>query len=246
MIIHPIMFFLAANPFIDSFFQSDWIGKGILLSLLLLSIVTWALLIQKIILIYQVRGEAHTFSTLFKKAQQNPLSFETEGKSGLFFSLYSCLKTSTMQLLNKNRHFKGKGAFLSRADLDYIEAHGEAAIQKEVEGLQTNLYLLSTIVTLAPFLGLLGTVWGILITFSSMQESASLSSQSILGGLALALTTTVLGLIVAIPALIGYNAIRTAIGTLESRMELLTQEMLASIELQYRQVDVAKEEATLD
>lgn len=81
-------------------------------------------------------------------------------------------------------------------------------IKKEVRGVREYLFLLSTIVSLAPFLGLLGTVWGILITFAHMPGTRD--SDAILGGLSLALTTTVLGLINAIPALIGHNYFKDA------------------------------------
>ena len=101
--------------------------------------------------------------------------------------------------------------------------------------MEKNLYILSTIVTLAPFLGLLGTVWGILVSFSDLQ--GGVQSQMVLGGLSLALTTTVLGLIIAIPALIGNNYLRNAIKVIQNDMESFSNDVMASVELQYRQVD---------
>ena len=99
--------------------------------------------------------------------------------------------------------------------------------------------MLSTIVTLAPFLGLLGTVWGILVAFNELQGGASLgSSTALLGGLSTALTTTVLGLLIAIPALIGYNYLKNAIRSYEKEMEDFGGYLTAQVELQYRQVDL--------
>jgi biopolymer transport protein TolQ len=92
---------------------------------------------------------------------------------------------------------------------------------------------------LAPFLGLLGTVWGILTTFSELQVQGSSSShQMVLGGLSLALATTVFGLIDAIPALIGYNYLKNTIRDFQTEMEKFASELLASIEMQYRKVDL--------
>src|SRR4029078_12125978 len=109
----------------------------------------------------------------------------------------------------------------------------------QVKHLEKNLYILSTTVSLAPFLGLLGTVWGILTTFSEMQsKTAGSTHQMVLGGLSLALATTVLGLLDAIPALIGYNYLKNTIRDLEVDMEGFSTEILASVELQYRQVDI--------
>lgn len=114
-------------------------------------------------------------------------------------------------------------------------------VTNETKFLEKNLFILATIVSLAPFLGLLGTVWGILTTFSELQSQAAGSThQMVLGGLSLALATTVLGLIDAIPALIGYNYLKNNIRDFETDMESFANEILASVEMQYRQVDVGQ------
>ena len=120
-----------------------------------------------------------------------------------------------------------------------MESHLASAISTQVKALDSHLYLLSTIVSLGPFLGLLGTVWGILTTFASMQmQTGGGAQQMVLGGLSLALATTVLGLIDAIPALVGYNYLKNAIRDFEVDMETFSNQILASVELQYRQVDI--------
>ncbi len=101
--------------------------------------------------------------------------------------------------------------------------------------LEKNLFILATIVSLAPFLGLLGTVWGILTTFSQLQMQGG--SQVVLGGLSMALATTVLGLIDAIPALVGYSFLKNKIREFQTDMDGFATEMLATVELQYRKVD---------
>lgn len=101
--------------------------------------------------------------------------------------------------------------------------------------LEKNLYILSTIVTLAPFLGLLGTVYGILTTFTALKTSAAGgSNQIILGGLSLALATTVLGLIDAIPALIGYNYLKNVVYDFDAEMDRFATDVLSTLELHYR------------
>lgn len=89
--------------------------------------------------------------------------------------------------------------------------------------------------SLGPFLGLLGTVWGILTTFGDLAAHAKESShQNFLGGLSLALATTVLGLVAAIPALIGFNYLKNSARDFESDMEGFAHEILSSVEMQYR------------
>jgi len=237
------MYILATHPFLDSFTQADWLGKVIYLSLLALSVICWVLLIQKTWLTRTLHKQAEQFSSVFQKHKKNPLSFEvpSEGRSSLQ-RVYAIMKKQTLELLNKNRHFSKdttKPATLSPTDIDFIDSHVTSSIVEEVHSMEKNLWVLSTIVTLAPFVGLLGTVWGILVTFSDLQMGSQ--SQMVLGGLSLALTTTVLGLIIAIPALIGYNYLKNAIKGLQTDMEAFSGEVMASLELQYRQVDIKEE-----
>ncbi len=94
--------------------------------------------------------------------------------------------------------------------------------------------------TLAPFLGLLGTVWGILITFSELQNHAlSNANSTVMGGLAMALGTTVVGLIVAIPALLFYNYLKTSSNRFNSELEDCAQKLISSVELHYKKIDVS-------
>ena len=84
-----------------------------------------------------------------------------------------------------------------------------------------------------------GTVWGILITFSELQKGGSISSNAVvLGGLSTALTTTVLGLLIAIPALIAYNYLRNVNKEFYTEMHDFSHLLLSTIVLQYRKVDV--------
>ena len=93
---------------------------------------------------------------------------------------------------------------------------------------------------LAPFLGLLGTVWGMLVTFSGLKSHAvSMANAAVLSGLSTALATTVLGLLIAIPALIAYGYLRNAVLEINRDMENFSQVLLTTIEMQYRKVDVS-------
>ena len=150
--------------------------------------------------------------------------------------------------MNKNRRFSQKNqenlqnqsiSFLSPTDIDFVEAHLATQVAYQTKNLEKNLFILATVVSLAPFLGLLGTVWGILTTFADMQTQTSGSThQIVLSGLSLALATTVLGLVDAIPALIGYNYLKNNIRDFEIDMEGFSTEILACVEIQYRQVDL--------
>lgn len=246
--------FLGSNPFFEAYINSDLLGKMIIFGLIILSILSWSVLTHKIWIIRRCRQLSYQFRQAFQMQRLNPLGLSSElqpQEKGLnaFKVIYAVLKKQTIDLLNKNRHFsqsqaKGAGnpqepSYLSPTDIGFVETHLATAMTTEVKELEKNLYILSTTVSLAPFLGLLGTVWGILMTFSELQNGATgNSNQMVIGGLSLALATTVMGLMAAIPALIGYNYLKTHVRDFEIEMEEFATEILSSVELQYRQVDL--------
>lgn len=239
------LIFLATNPFFDAYINSDFLGKIIFIGLILLSVGSWIILVHKVWLTYQVRKHSAQFYSAFQMQKANPLSLEweqaTKAKSpNPFLDLYAILKKHTVDLLNKNKRF-GNGldgtSYLSPADIDFVDTHLVNGIATQVKNLEKNLFVLATVVSLGPFLGLLGTVWGILTTFGELQSQGGGSNQMVIGGLSLALATTVLGLLDAIPALVGYNYLKHTISAFETDMEGFSTEILASVEMQYRKVD---------
>lgn len=243
---------LATNPFFDAYIQSDFLGKLIFILLVALSIISWVILIHKVWMTYLAKKNSAHFYESFQLQKSNPLGIDTEiaAKNRIlnpFLDVYLVLRKHTVDILNKNRRFgrddKGQEpttSFLSPSDVDFVDSHLQSAVATQTKNLEKNLFILSTIVSLAPFLGLLGTVWGILTTFSELQSQTAGGSthQMVLGGLSLALATTVLGLLDAIPALIGYNYLKNTIRDFETDMGSFSTEILASVEMQYRKVDL--------
>lgn len=253
--IHPPCF-ATLSSFVSAYSQSDLFGKLIFLGLISTSLLCWVVLLHKTWLTRKVRKTSDAFRIAFERNKQPLLSLDIENfpKPTLreiphpFAQIFLCLKEKTIEVLNKNLFFssqeqeKGKeptAVYLSPADLELLEAHGWMTISSQVKKLEKNLFILSTIVTLAPFLGLLGTVWGILVTFSGLQAGGAAGSNTmILGGLSTALATTVLGLVIAIPALISYNYLRNESKSLSSDMEDFLHFLLSTIEIQYRKAGV--------
>ncbi len=244
--------FLLTNPFFDAFSHSDFLGKVIIIALFLLSICTWIILIHKIWITSKARQHSAQFNEIFQKQRLEPLAIPLEtliNNFNPYREIYSVLKQHTLNILNKNHlfsHQKSKDSphkeivsYLSASDVEFVDAQLYTTISMLVKELEKNLFILSTIVSLGPFLGLLGTVWGILTTFSELQTAGGgATNQMVIGGLSLALATTVLGLIDAIPALIGYNYLKNTIRDFQTEMEGFSTEILASVEMQYRKVDI--------
>lgn len=214
-----------------------------------LSIICWIVLVHKTIATRRVQALGLAFERAFdkKRDQLLALSLEEMPKSAQmnkvhpFAQVFLSMKQKTLEILNKNHYFAEAEAqetqqvYLSRGDLELVESYVLTTISAETKNLEKNLFVLSTIVTLAPFLGLLGTVWGILLTFGQLQGGGTASSNTaIIGGLSTALATTVLGLVIAIPALIFHNYLRNAIKYFSTDMEDFLYRLLSTLELQYR------------
>ena len=210
------------------------------------------MLIHKLWIIRQVRAVSLDFQKTLESHRDSLLNvdlatFPKPSNPSIphpYAQIFHALKQKTLEVLNKNHYFltqesqTKKAVYLTPSDLELLQSHAMITISTQSKSLEKNLFVLSTIVTLAPFMGLLGTVWGILETFSGLQGGAAVSSNSaILGGISTALATTVLGLIIAIPALISYNYFRNAMRNYGSDMDDFLAEQLSTLELQYKKVE---------
>ena len=243
------MVFATGNPFVSAYVHSDWFGKGIFWGLFILSVGSWWVLLHKSWIFFHVRRLSRECRESFSEKDPLGLQWNCPLKGTLrevphpFFEIYKSMKQYALQILSRNHFFApNQEARLSEADLELIESQVHATVSSQTKRLEKHLFILSTVVTLAPFLGLLGTVWGILVTFSQVQEKGHLaaSNASMLSGLSLALATTVVGLVVAIPALVGYNYLRNAGREYRRDMEDFSHLLLTTIELHYRKPEDVK------
>ena len=221
------------------------------MSLFFLSLTTWIVLLQKFFQYRNVRRGGNKLQALIDRVGNNVLSIESshfdseKDEGNPFVSIFETVKNKTVEILDKNHFFCNKtipqsnsSVFLSRSDLEHLEARAQTTMVNQAKSLEKNLFILSTIVPLAPFLGILGTVWGILISLGEMQKGTMAHSNSVvLGGLSTALGTTVLGLVIAIPALIAYNYLKNQLKNVYIDMEDFSNVLLSNIELQYRKVE---------
>lgn len=248
--LHPVLG--SMNAFVIAYTQSDFFGKIIILSLIALSMLCWIVLLHKAWTMRQVYRLSAAFQKSLEQGKDALLTLDSSclpaPRSAAiphpYGSIYASLKEKTIEVLNKNHYFLSQNSggntkvYLTPSDLELLESHVSATISVQSKTLEKNLYILSTIATLAPFMGLLGTVWGILVTFSGLHDGGGIGNNtSILGGLSTALATTVLGLIIAIPALIAYNYLKNAHRNYSSDMDDFLTQLLSNIELQYRKVE---------
>ncbi len=230
--------------FLNAYTTADAFGVLIFLGLFTLSILTWSVGLHKIQEIRAIEKKQKALQ-IYMHAFSGDI-FE-EGRMFSSMAPLATIQRTAEALLEKNALHASENSpegyfsenvssFLSERDMFLLAEISSNALHELQKTLRHNLFLLSVITTLAPFLGLLGTVWGILITFGQMQGSTAnpLTNQAILGGLSTALTTTVLGLLIAIPSLLFYTYLSNRISSIFGDAESLLTDALFKIETFYR------------
>ncbi len=184
------------------FLQADVVVKAVMLLLVLASIACWTVIIEKITTLRRLRREARELAVM-ANGDRVPTTLPTQAN----------LASAALRAgIPEWRHGQGgnetDGEYRGRLDQAMRKGVGRAL--KPAEG---GLQLLATTGSVAPFVGLFGTVWGIMNSFSGIAASNDTSLAVVAPGIAEALFATAIGLVAAIPAVIGYNRIGTALGT---------------------------------
>ena len=180
---------------VSLFLRADIIVKSVMIILVAFSIYSWAIIFDKIRLFRKINKSAEEFEEKFWKSKSaetfyNNLPSTTNDPMAELFK-------SSMQMVMKSR---------SKSNLsERLEGVLEANIEKQMTNIDKNYTFLATVGSTAPFIGLFGTVWGIMNSFQSIAISRNTSLAIVAPGIAEALFATALGLLAAIPAVIAYN-----------------------------------------
>jgi len=177
------------------FIRADFIVKAVILILIGCSIYSWAVIIEKFRLFKKINIESEEFEQKFWKSKSaetfyNSLPSNVENPMVLLFK-------ESMQTLLKSK---------SKSNLsDRLNSMLEVSIEKQIVKIEKGFTFLATVGSTAPFIGLFGTVWGIMNSFQSIAISRNTSLAIVAPGIAEALFATALGLLAAIPAVVAYN-----------------------------------------
>jgi len=172
----------------------------VMISLILASFWAWAIIIQKIIAYRRARREAATFDQQFWSGEPLDELFDTVGTAPAGRSQ----RIFAAGMMEWRRSHRDDGGLIAGATAR-IDRSMDVAIAKEAEELQKGLPVLATIGSTAPFVGLFGTVWGIMNAFIEIAEQQNTNLAVVAPGIAEALLATGLGLLAAIPAVVFYN-----------------------------------------
>ena len=202
------------------FLQADIIVKGVILLLLAASIWSWAIILERSLRLGGIGRATRQFEQRFWKARTLDELKTTKGEhpaGDLFLAAMDEWRASVEGRQSIDR--EGVRARLS--------AVAGAAIERSVADLSDRLSVLATIGSVSPFIGLFGTVWGIMRAFTSIGATQNTSLAVVAPGIAEALFATAIGLFAAIPAVIGYNRLLHRIGRLEDRLLSFSAAFLA-------------------
>lgn len=194
------------------------------------AVATWVM-ITKARFVGKADKGNRQFLTMFREATDNLLHLE---KSGAFpnSSLFRLYQAGVREL-NKRKVGDAGSAPLSGASIDAVKASIDADLVRENHELNSRMVLLTIAISGGPFLGLLGTVVGVMITFAAIAAAGDVNVNAIAPGIAAALLATVAGLGVAIPALFGYNYLAARIKNISSDMQIFVDEFVTRVAESY-------------
>ncbi len=183
---------------IGLFQHADIVVKSIMIGLLLASIVCWALIIEKMFRLWKLNRQVG----ILEDAAASGTISETP-RPGLVNSISSAAQIEWTE---------GSKTADSGEKRDRLEQAMRGAMRRELKGIEKGLPFLATLGSAAPFIGLFGTVWGIMNSFTAIAQSKDTSLAVVAPGIAEALFATAVGLAAAIPAVIAYNQFTVALG----------------------------------
>ncbi|NVJ58506.1 MAG: protein TolQ [Vibrionaceae bacterium] len=206
---------------LDLFLQASLLVKMVMLTLLGMSIASWAMIIKRSKVLSQAFKDTETFedkfwsgtdlSILYQNAKKR--KDELSGTEEIFYSGFT------------------EFARLRKSNVDspdfIMEGTGRSmrvAVAREVDELETNLPFLATVGSISPYIGLFGTVWGIMHAFIALGEVKQATLAMVAPGIAEALVATAMGLFAAIPAVMAYNRLSNKVGKLEHNYATFSEE----------------------
>jgi biopolymer transport protein TolQ len=211
------------------FWHAHWIVEAVILGLVVCSVWVWAIAIDKTLLFARIRKATNAFEEAFWSGQ----SLEDLYKSLAAKPGHSTGALFVAAMREWKRSFEGHARSFTGLQMR-IEKVMDVAISREVEHMERRLLVLATVGSAGPFVGLFGTVAGIMTSFQSIAASQNTSLAVVAPGIAEALFATAIGLVAAIPATIFYNKFTSEVNRQAQRLEGFADEFTAILS---RQID---------
>ena len=211
-------------------------GKAIIILLVMFSIFAWSVMASKAMQMRRAKRLNGLFDQEFR-AQKALLGIFDRRIQVDGCPLYAVYESGCVELklgVERAKEKKGDaGDKVSLRSIEHVKRALERAVAQESLRLESGLILLALAVSGAPFLGLLGTVWGVMSTFAEVAKAGNAQLTTMAPGVAAALVTTVAGLLVAIPSMFGYNWLVHHLRVLTVDMDNFAHELASKMEIEY-------------
>ncbi len=228
------MFFLAESQLFYVWQRAPIEGRTILVVLMIFSIFAWSVMVSKSLQMRRAKKLNQLFDAEFR-SQSNVLGIFDRCITVEGCPLFSVYQAGSLELdaRLKDAETDGRKKHLSIKGTEHVKRTLENAVARESLKLESGLILLAIAVSGAPFLGLLGTVWGVMITFADVGQKGQADLVTMAPGVSTALVTTVAGLLVAIPSMFGYNWLVHNLRVRTVELDNFAQELISKIETEY-------------
>lgn len=220
--------------------HSDFMGRSIVILLFLGSILTWTIMLDKGYTLYKAQKSSEAFLELFRN-NKSILSYirEADRCQSPVAKVYELGAEKLIEFNGINPEFivslpsaQLPKVNISEAQLIATRAVLEQQVSNQILKLEDRIGMLATAVSVSPFFGLFGTVWGVMMAFCGLAAQGKADISALAPGVSGALLTTVVGMLVAIPSLIGYNLLTISIKKLTIYMDNFVEEFLARVKLE--------------
>ena len=197
---------------------TGYVVRAVLVILLIFSVWSWGIILQKQLLLRKVAQESEVFWKIFRKGQTLS-EISTAGETLRFTPLVAVFNA-------------GAGAMAGKSERRFsaVERAMQRAAAAQLTTLEHRLTFLATTASVTPFIGLFGTIWGILTAFLGLSNAGSATLRAVAPGIAEALITTAFGLLAAIPAVIAYNQFVYRMRNIGGQLDDLQAEVLSLAE----------------
>ena len=234
-------------PVADVFYafrESTLPGKAIVIILFAGSIIAWSIMITKAVELRRATRASTRFLAEFRR-ESHPIGLYLKRRSFTGSPLYLIYEQGCLAIgheldlrgVETEELFMGAvgspDGRLNRVQIESVSNLSDRNVADQSLLLENNMGLLATAVSSAPFLGLLGTVWGVMDGFGGMAREGAANLSAVAPGISAALLTTVVGLLVALPSAIGYNLLTNQIRSLTVMMDNFAQEFDSAIRRNY-------------
>lgn len=208
------------------FLQADWVVKTVMIGLMLASVATWAVILRFLFKLGSTRRQITRFERDFWKAEDIDAFHRVESDNKLPIARVFVAGVAEWRRSTAGGHVDRGGT------RERLATAMGSAVANEIDTLSDGLNILATVGAVAPFVGLFGTVWGIMRSFTGIAAAQNTSLAVVAPGIAEALFATALGLFAAIPAVIAYNRFGHSINRIEARLNRFADAFHATLSRQ--------------